>query len=297
MTGTANVFTPAGYDEAIHRLAIGVELVDALDALASYGGGRYQRMAAVLDERHPAPLHSWRRWPPGQVLDDVLAGFDRHRSGRFARLYSSPPDPHDEDMTVRVVEPRLTAGRCFVPRRLRLRLHDDSVPDPPPDPGSRRIFRVGVFPGAGAYPGSGGSILRGRVVRPGSDGDLHPVRWVRVVARDEHDDLGWAHGDDRGEFVLVISSAAGASTMPLDPLPVELTVTAPPAATVDPADVLLKVVDPLWDLPVQTAIAADDPLTDPILTGRALWPGTEFGPFAVNVPLGRESTVAIELPA
>jgi hypothetical protein len=297
MSSTANLFTAAGYDEAVHRLAIGVELVDALDAVATYGGGRYQRIAAVLDERHPSPLHSWRRWPPGQVLDDVLTGFDRHRSGRFARLYSTPPDPHDEDVTVRVVEPRRTAGRYFVPRRLRLRLHHDPVPDPPPDPGSRRIFRVGVLPGAGAYPGSGSSILRGRVVRPGADGVRRPVRWVRVVARDEHDDLGWAHGDERGEFVLVIGSSADAATMPVDPLPLELTLTVPPAVPVDPADVLLEVVDPLWDLPVQTAVATDDSLTDPVLTGRSPWPGPEFGPFAVTVPLGRESSVSIELPS
>ncbi|TDW77126.1 hypothetical protein [Kribbella pratensis] len=294
---TPNLFTPPEYDEALCRLAIGVELVDALDALPTYGGGRYQRNAAVLDERHPSPLHQWRRWAAGQTLNDVLAGLDRHRSGRFAHLYGTAPDPHDENLTVRIVEPRASTGRYLVPRRLRLRLYDDPVPDPPPDPGNQRIFRVGMFPGAGAYPSSGSTVLRGRVVRPGADGELHPVRWVRVVARDTLDDLGWAHGDDRGEFVLILGSPAGAGTMPVDPLPVELTLTLPPAVTADPADVLLKVVDPLWDLPVQTAIATDDPSTDPVLTGRGPWPGTPFGPFAAPVPLGRESTVTIQLPA
>jgi hypothetical protein len=293
MTSQVNQFAPAGFAEAVHRLAIGVELVDALDAGEDYVGGRFQRAAAVLDERHPSPLHRWRRWPKGQVLDDVLSGLDRHRSGRFTRLYTSS---HDEDLDVRIVEPRLTAGRYLVPRRLRLRLFDDPVPADPPDPLWKRIFHVAVFPGAGANPG-GASVLRGRVVRP-VGGVLRPVRWVRVVARDEHDeDLGWAHGDDRGEFGLVLGNPAGVATMPADPMPVQLTVTVPPEVPDDPADVLRKIVDPLWDLPAQTAIATADPFTDPVLTGRALWPGTEHGPFLVAAPLGRELFVPIELTA
>ena len=195
---------------------------------------------------------------------------------------------------MRIVEPRSAAARCLVPRRLRL--FADPVPADPPDPLWRRIFRVGLFPGAGAAPGAGATVLRGRVTRPDSDGVPRLVRWARVVARDEHDDLGWAHGDDRGEFALVLGGSPDAATMPADPLAVELTVTAPPAVTVDPADVLLTSLDPIWDLPVQTAFATADPLIDPVLTGRAHWPGPALGPFTTDVPLGRESSVSIELP-
>jgi hypothetical protein len=144
-------------------------------------------------------------------------------------------------------------------------------------------------------------MLRGRIVRKDANGVPRPVRWARVVARDEHDDLGWAHGDDRGEFLLVLGIPAAAAAMPADPMQVELAVTVPPPVVVDPDDVLLTTVDPLWDLPVQTVVAMSDPppdpLTDPVLTGRGPWPGPELGPFGVSVPLGRETSVALELPA
>ena len=293
---TENLFVSARYAESITRLAVGVELLDALDAVAEHPVGRFGRPADVLDERHPTPLHAWRRWPAGQILDDALAGLRRHRSGRFARITQDPVDPHDVDLTVRIVEPKLAASRALVPRRLRLRLFDDPPPDDPPDPRWGRIFRVQLFPGAGAAPPAGSTVIRGRVTRPDADGIVRPVRWTRVVARDDLDDLGWAHGDDRGEFVLTLASVADAAAMPPDPLPVHLIVSAPDTPVPDPADPLLPVVDPIWDLPVETAVAGADPLTDPVLTGRALRDGTESDPVDVEVALGRETFLPIELP-
>jgi hypothetical protein len=73
-------------------------------------------------------------------------------------------------------------------------------------------------------------------------------------------------------------------------MPVELTVSAnlPPPAP-DPADPLRPVVDPLWDLPVEPLPA--------FAAGTAALPGqTDFGPFPHDLPLGRETSVQIQIP-
>jgi hypothetical protein len=253
-----NLFVPARYAETVTPLAYGIELLDPTRA----PGARFTGPVTVLDERRPQPLAAWRRWPPGSTLDDALTPVTRHRSGRFARI-----GPAAGALTIRVVEPRAGASRALVPRRLRL--------------ATGGVYRLVLFPGAGGAPGPGATVLRGRVTRPG---DV-PVRWTRVVARDDHDDLGWAHGDDRGEFVLVVAGPADAGAMPPDPLPLHLTVTAPVAAVPPPDDPLVPAVDPLWDLPIETAV-----------DGRTLWPTTEHGPFDVAVPLGRETLLPIALP-
>ncbi|WP_250002278.1 hypothetical protein [Actinoplanes sp. M2I2] len=286
-----NLFVPARYAETIVRLGIGVELIDALSTSPGYPGERFPRPVTVLDEKRPAPLHTWRRWPPGLTLDDALTALTRHRSGRFARLGRDV-----DDLTVRVVEPPGPAGRALVPRRLRLRLHHDPVPADPPDPLYRRIFRVHLFPGAAGGPGPGATVIRGRVTRPDADGIAQPVRWVRAVARDEDgDDLGWAHGDDRGEFTLIVTGPDGVLTMPPDLLPVLVTVTVPPDGVPPPGDPLVPQVDPIWDLPVETTFADADPLTDPVRTGRSLWDGPESGPFVAELALGRETFLPIAI--
>src|SRR5262245_6933947 len=203
-----------------------------------------------------------------------MVPLDLHPSGPFARVHEEPvPD----SVVVRLVEPDPDAGRWVVPRRLTLDLT------------ASRTFAPRLFPGAGASLPTGATVVRGRVTRhiPGT-GDAVPVRWVRVrattIGADTHGagdgggdgDLGWAHGDDRGEFVLVLDAAARA---------LRLTVGA---ATGPPPPRSLTLSDPLVDLPPEPPAAHHGCA---FLTGQV-----PYGPFVVTVPPGRESSIEIVVP-
>lgn len=295
----SNVFVPGRYDERLTHLALGIEPVDAVD------GGRLGATVAVLVEDHPVPLHRWRTWRPGETLDAVLGGLDRHASGRFGRVYGRATA--GGTVVLRIVDRRLPAARRIVPRRIVVDLADEATvraaavdPGGTPHPLWRRVWQVGLFPGAGADVPSRATVLRGRVVRlvDPVTGGLAPVRWPRVRAVDAAgDDVGWAHGDDRGEFVLVVGNAGPAVVMSGDPLDVDLTIgAAVPPVGPDPLDPLRPAVDPLWDLPAEPLPAAAVPLpTDPP-AGRVLLPGqSTFGPFPFALPLGRETSVQIQI--
>ena len=297
----ANVYTPERYDERVWHLALGLEPLSATTGRRMSGG------TDVRLERHPAPLHRWRQWRAGETLTAVLPSMSRHSTGRFAGRYDEAV-PTVADL--RVVDSgrpgAVGQGRRFVPRRVRVTIADEATvlaaeadPATPPHPLWRRVFPIALFPGAAADLPAGSTVLRGSVVRTVDPvtGAVEPVRWCRVRARDGGDDLGWAHGDDRGEFVLVVASPPGSLLVPPDPLTIQLTVgaTLPPPVP-DPTDPLRSQVDPLWDLPVEPLTAAANPAEEVSLTGRSfLAEHTEFGPFPVSLPLGRESSMEIAL--
>lgn len=245
-----NRYAPLPYAETIVRLALGVEPHDAVRA----GRALSASTLRVTVEEHPEPLDSWRAWAPGEQLDDVLPRLDRHGTGRYARLLD---DATRTIQRIRIVD----AGRRFVPRRFAVTVMDEAAviaaEDNPlvPDIGPvARIFRPSLHPGA-AYEVAG-LLVRGRITRAG-----RPVRWARVqaVITGTGDEAGWAHADDRGEYVLPIGNTNDQIGFASDPLPVTLTAgfldpgPVPPAT--DPRRVL---VDPLWDL-------IEEPVTLPII--------------------------------
>lgn len=191
-----------------------------------------------------------------------------HDTGRHVILQDDVRyDASAPRVVVRVIEgPAGTAPRRLVPRRLSIPLVDPAalLPDAPSGPRASgfRIWRPSVFPGA-AYPiPETATGIRGRVVR---DGAL--VRWARVEARDEDDRVvGRAHGDDRGEFLLILDPAAAPPGDPTTTLDFTLLVRAPAAApdptSASPAPFRAQ-ADPYWDLPLETlpAVAASDPVS------------------------------------
>jgi hypothetical protein len=266
-----NLFAPPDYDERIVQLALGVEPRDALR------GGRASGLRVTLDQR-PAPLHIWRTsWTPGVKLDDVLPAMDRHASGRYLLLLSA-----STPATIRL---RLTdRTRRYVPRRFTVKL-----PAPSTMTAAARIFRPLLHPGAGNE--LTGTIVRGRVRN--ATGKL--VRWVRAEATraGTNQSLGWAHGDDRGEFVLAISNAVQQVGFAADPLSVDITVSFRDPPMPPANDPLTTVVDPIWDL-LEEKLSLPD---DATVGGRLHPTGHTKQVFPkVQLTVGRTRSLELNLP-
>jgi hypothetical protein len=305
-----NTYTPQRYDEQVRHLALGIELRDAASGLRVDSG------VDVRTEKLQSPVDQWRAWRPGETLTMFLPPMDRHRSGRFTRLYSSEPPT---TVRLRVIDDARNGfmriagqGRRIVPRRIQVDIATaktvaDAEADPavPPHPVWRRAFPLWCFPGSAADLPPRSTVLRGTIRR--LDTTLIPprtvpVRWARVRARNAAgDDVGWAHGDERGEFVLVVEPSSNDIVVPADPLPVTLTISAtlPPTAP-DAADPKRAVIDPLWDLPLETVTPAPAPAGETSLTGRRFLPGQVVlsplsPPPPIALPLERETSVVIRI--
>lgn len=223
-----NEILASRWSESVRRLALGIEPTDPL-----IGSRIGQRVDVTLDGT-PWPLPRRLRDPGASPWEEptVLTRVDRHRSCRYAILQG----PAVEDpVALRFEDPT----QRYVPRRLLVRL---------PDPiGTGRRVRPTLHPGA-AYGLPAGAVgVRGRIVRDGE-----PLRWARAEARRSVDDVlvGFAHGDQHGEFLLVLDQAASRGADLILPLEVEVTVLGPDTAP-DPDDFPDADTDPLWDLPVE----------------------------------------------
>ena len=270
-----NSFVASRYDETAHRLALGVEPIDA---------ARGQPMLTPVMLAH----------------DDAFAGnprqpLQRHPSNRQALIYDTYYAPQSRTVSLRLFD---QAGgdyshdsdrRRFVPRRLRVTL--PSLANAELAAPAARACRPHLYPGA-AYPVADAFTgLRAHVMLNGP-APLRPARWARVLATvpaAQPDPalatvVGRAFCDDRGEFLLLIGShpdAIGATST----LAVRLHVLASPTLLLPPG-VVAAGGDPLWDLPIETpASLADD---DPVLRGELPPPGFAVATSrVVQLPLGR----------
>ena len=160
--------------------------------LGARGAARARRraMGVVRDRRLRVPLDVVVERPRGLVLD-------RHDSLRTL--------VHGDGVETSVQLLVADASRRVVPRRVAL-------PFPPLAdvlaaeaagadlPLAPRVRRLALFPGAAYDLSTRTTALRGRVVEPGGA----PLRWARVEAAPPGGATRWrAHGDDRGEFLLV----------------------------------------------------------------------------------------------
>ncbi len=283
----ANRYLPESYVEHIHRLALGVEPIDAC---------RLQLVGPAIRiqvEDVPRPFVVPKRRADRCVYDIGLPALDRHPSNRHALLYSA-------SMKVPVTIRLFDCVRWYVPRRLQIPIltaaqvltseRAATMPAaqpillPPQPPIEARMRRPVLYPGAAYQTDSGATALRARVFRQGQ-----PLRWARVEGRDPASNLllGRAHSDDRGEFLLIIGSVAtpGSVATLADPVPVEVSVFGPNAA---PAPDPGRATDPLWDVPLEVASFPGDP--DPVSSGEVLPTGYVPSPSStrvVNLPAGR----------
>jgi hypothetical protein len=220
----------------VHRLAFGLEVADAVR------GGLAD--VVVAEETVPTPYALPKSRDVGAMgAHDQTLGLPRlsrgRRPGRFRRLYRTE-SATESSVTVRIAD----GTRRYVPRRLIIRfdpLTDVLAREGRGDPWTPVVHRVAVFPGCGFGPHGATTGLRGRVLHAHA-----PVPWVRVTARHETIDqvVGWAHGDDRGEFLLILRPGPTALAVPAAfRLPIRLTIAAPPASP--PATPLGVPDDPL----------------------------------------------------
>ena len=232
-----NKFVADRYDEHIERLALGLEPIDA---------ARQTRVAQPIRVFFEDELRGLPR-PP----------VERHASCLHALRYQKGVNGH---VVLRFEEDY----RRFVPRRISYPIMTVAAADLLPWP--NRARRPAMFPGAAYDVVSKATGLRGRVLR-----GTAVQRWARVEARINGQVVGRAHGDDRGEFLLLIDPAASPVGDLADPLTIRVDVFAPAALPVPvPAD--LPSLDPFWDLPLEQAVALDpnNPAADPVSSGEQL---------------------------
>jgi hypothetical protein len=264
-----NLLLEERYVERVTRLALGIELIDACR------GGRIPDPLRIAVDK---PL----------ALDEV----PRHDSCLHALVYSKDVT---SPVTVRILSP----DRRFVPRRLEFPIGSEADAIAGLLPVARRSWRPRLFPGAAYDISASATGVRGRVIW---QDDGSPVRFARIVAFHTEPDftgnepIALAHGDDRGEFLLVVGvdedlgDAFDLSVPPVLPPSVGLllTIVAPNVRPVDdPAD-------PLYGLPLE--YAAGPGLPDPVSLGERL-PDTYRNPGrvfvdTVDVPLGRITSFA-----
>lgn len=230
-----NKFLPLQFDERIQRLALGIEPMDA------------ERLHAVV-----RPVEVSVEQPPKAGNKPRVV---RHSSCRYALTYSPAVVDH---VDIRIFE----ATRAYVARRFSIPIHTLATVDN--FPAGDRVRRPRVFPGAAYDLDSCATGLRGSVQRGGK-----PMRWARIEASLPATGkvVARAHGDDRGEFLLVIGPNANPVGDLVNPLTLTVKVFGPVPIPI-PATADTPARDPLWDLPLETPPAPG--AADTVSTGETL---------------------------
>ncbi len=260
-----NTYLEARYDERLHRLAVGIEPVDA------HRQSRVTPPIYVARDDRDLGEDTWNRLSLNRRDPlEAFSTFDRHDTCRHVLLYRDGLyDDEGASISLRIVEgPFRATPRRYVPRRFTIPLVNPDEADVEANPPGFRIFRPRLFPGA-AYPiHETATGVRGRVERDGK-----PMRWARVEAHnpDSGEVVGRAHGDDRGEFLIILGSEAASIGEPTSTIDIFVTVYGPadpPEADEDELSELIADTDPLWDLPVETLPMSEE--TDSVSLGEEL---------------------------
>ncbi|MER5728125.1 hypothetical protein ABT084_07155 [Streptomyces sp. NPDC002138] len=249
----------------LHRLALAVRPLDA-------------------HTRAPAGPGLRVGWESGRVpgrrtgQDGRVRSLERHEPAGFVLRYgvSGTPGEVGAAVSVRIDDP----ARRWIPRRFAVPLWTraelaDADATPPTAPHVRadaRLLLPWMVPGP-AYPlPQGMTGIRLRVTRPGPSPT--PVRWPRVEAFGPGGVLvGWAHGDEHGQVLLLIG---GDAPLPFPPPPrfdVALRTHAPDAGPPPPPG-----SDPLAGLVAEAVVRSVSPprpqdLDNDVLRGLAPPPG------------------------
>jgi hypothetical protein len=244
-----NAILPDIFSELVQRLALGLEPRDAIS------GTRLARPVDIAVDGAPTFDLDAGPWPEQSAVAGLRL-LTRHGSGRFVLLF---------DRTVRTpVTLRLVPrDRRYVARRLEVDIVSEAAVLAAEQaqndvPTTHRTWQPLLFPGAGYDLAETATGVRGLVEHAGQ-----PVRWTRVEASVQGQVIGRAHGDDRGEFLLVLGQNTGAVGDLVSPLQVTITVYARNPALAP------KRNDGLADLQVET-VAAPGVTPDDVSAGIPL---------------------------
>jgi len=257
------------YIENIHRLALGLEVLDAYSQRSVV----YPVRADVEYGLPHLPPKPKQQYGFAQQRGKLPVAMTRQNgTGRYSLVYQTGLD---DSIDVRLYD----YSRQYVPRRLRLPLLTlETVLNIEANEELEyvrgRIRQPVLFPGAAYDLMSKATGLRGRVLREGE-----PMPWAWIEAYSADDDLvGRARGDERGEFLLLLNPiVAGAGDLAAS-YDVTVRIYGPQVPdTPTPAD--LPDNDPLWNLPLEEVPVFGNP--DGVSPGETLPDGYVVGANAV----------------
>lgn len=231
-----------------HRLALGLSWTDALTRQAAIGPlrsvvetvGSYALNLPM--DIHRADRHALRYEGLAQKRFDRALASSGAADWAVQAYGTRRPDRPSYDVDL---DPRL-----YVPRRIRFApVLDGTVPAATP----LNMRMPWLWPGA-AYPLPGNATaIRGRLLRGPDLKHAVPIPWGRLVATmpaaqnafGAATPVGYGHGDDRGEFVLVLDNRAISGATLTNPVPVRLWPFLPAVG------IVLNPMDPLASLPLE----------------------------------------------
>lgn len=264
-----------GLVQVLHRLALGVEPIDAFTRGPIGLGVRVGREVAGGPRRFRAGSG-----PLDPLARRVDAALETNGTARFKLRHGAGLE-QAQSVVVRLHDP----WRRYVSRRFDLPIwtfaevtaseeqpFDGPAPHGPFIPAASRLLRPWLLPGSAYAAPRGTTGLRGRLARDGQ-----PVPWPRVEALGPGDVIvGRAHGDERGEFLVFVTETE-TLVPPLSTLDIRLVLYGPPPAAAGdgsgpgalPAD------DPLAGLPLEPVTRSQSPpvpgdLDNPLLRGQTV---------------------------
>ena len=267
-----NALLSTRFVERFQRLLLGMQPMDAYSMQRLTHPVEMRIEAAPFVEPLSDAVARWlrSRADSGVPLSDGWLKALRHASGRHVVTYTTG---QGASIDVRILDAR----ERIVPRRLRVPLVALGTPEHVATldalPVGQRSRTPVLYGGATYAINERATGLRGRVVVDAGGGVMRAVRWARVEVRPAGGGaaMAWAHGDQHGEFLLILPPEAIAAPAVQLPQVLKLAVTVT-GRRVLPAVVpplLVQRADPFWDLPLETVGApGTPPTTDLVALGR-----------------------------
>jgi hypothetical protein len=260
--------TSIGPAVVFHRLALAVECRDALS-----------------DRPVDSPIAVSYRWLSTPTnTNPAWRGLSRTGPAQFTLRHHMPDDPTWPlpQLQIKIEDP----SRRYIPRRFTVTPWTYAQVKEPAAyvPTRARLLRLWLRPGSAYQLPPTATVIRGRVAFQ----DSKPARWARVEGTTLFSVAGWAHADDRGEFVLPILDP-GYDPVRDHRLNVVVTlrvVAAKSPAATHPKDRTADLISEI--IPRSSNPPLDTELDNGVLRGAAVPPG-----YVGNIAPARQVTVRI----